>query len=338
MECRPPATRRGAASPHFPPPLLPALPSSPHFPPLLTSLSLRRPTISRHPPLRGRTAVITGAARGVGEQLARSLSERGARLALVGLEKAELARVAASLTGEADHWHADVTDAAAMLRTARLVQERFGTVDVVVANAGVAVGGLFRHSEPDAWRRVIEVNLIGSANTARAFLPALLDSRGYYLQVASLAAFAPAPMMTAYCASKAGAESFAHTLRTELAHHGVGVGVGYLTWTDTDMVRGADQDSTLRELRSRMRWPASRTYPLAPAVDRLATGIERRARHIYAQPWLRTAQLLRAALPSAATHRARRALPALEPASAAIPTTLLGAGGAANDPAPRSDA
>ncbi|MFD7313734.1 SDR family oxidoreductase [Streptomyces sp. NPDC059883] len=294
--------------------------------------------MSRHPPLRGRTAVITGAARGVGEQLARSLSERGARLALVGLEKAELARVAASLTGEADHWHADVTDAAAMLRTARLVQERFGTVDVVVANAGVAVGGLFRHSEPDAWRRVIEVNLIGSANTARAFLPALLDSRGYYLQVASLAAFAPAPMMTAYCASKAGAESFAHTLRTELAHHGVGVGVGYLTWTDTDMVRGADQDSTLRELRSRMRWPASRTYPLAPAVDRLATGIERRARHIYAQPWLRTAQLLRAALPSAATHRARRALPALEPASAAIPTTLLGAGGAANDPAPRSDA
>ncbi|MFE4642482.1 SDR family oxidoreductase, partial [Streptomyces sp. NPDC056730] len=268
----------------------------------------------------------------------RSLSERGARLALIGLEKAELARVAASLTGEADHWHADVTDAAAMLRTARLVQERFGTVDVVVANAGVAVGGLFRHSEPDAWRRVIEVNLIGSANTARAFLPALLDSRGYYLQVASLAAFAPAPMMTAYCASKAGAESFAHTLRTELAHHGVGVGVGYLTWTDTDMVRGADQDSTLRELRSRMRWPASRTYPLAPAVDRLATGIERRARHIYAQPWLRTAQLLRAALPSAATHRARRALPALEPASATIPTTLLGAGGAANDPAPRSDA
>ncbi|MFE4944477.1 SDR family oxidoreductase [Streptomyces sp. NPDC056641] len=294
--------------------------------------------MSRHPPLRGRTAVITGAARGVGEQLARSLSERGARLALIGLEKAELARVAASLTGEADHWHADVTDAAAMLRTARLVQERFGTVDVVVANAGVAVGGLFRHSEPDAWRRVIEVNLIGSANTARAFLPALLDSRGYYLQVASLAAFAPAPMMTAYCASKAGAESFAHTLRTELAHHGVGVGVGYLTWTDTDMVRGADQDSTLRELRSRMRWPASRTYPLAPAVDRLATGIERRARHIYAQPWLRTAQLLRAALPSAATHRARRALPALEPASATIPTTLLGAGGAANDPAPRSDA
>lgn len=287
--------------------------------------------MSRHPPLRGRTAVITGAARGVGEQLARSLSARGARLALVGLEKSELARVTESLTGEAEHWHADVTDAAAMLRTARLVEERFGTVDVVVANAGVAAGGLFRHSEPDAWRRVIEVNLIGSANTARAFLPALLDSRGYYLQIASLAALAPAPMMTAYCASKAGVESFAHTLRTEVAHHGVEIGVGYLTWTDTDMVRSAEQDSTLRELRSRMRWPANRTYPLAPAVDRLTTGIERRARHVYAQPWLRAAQLVRAALPPAAARRARRALPALEPASAATPTTLLGAGGAANE-------
>nr|WTA00483.1 SDR family oxidoreductase [Streptomyces sp. NBC_00857] len=284
-----------------------------------------------HLPLRGRTAVVTGAARGLGEQLARTLSARGARLALVGLEETELARVAASLPGEADHWHADVTDVAAMSVTARRVEERFGTVDVVVANAGVAAGGLFRHSEPDAWRRVIEVNLIGSAVTARAFLPALIGSSGYYLQIASLAALAPTPMMTAYCASKAGVEAFAHTLQTEVGHHGVRVGVGYLSWTDTDLARSAARDDILRELRSRLPRPADRTYPLAPAADRLVSGVERRARHIYAQPWLRAAQFVRAALPAAASRHALRYMPALEPRAAAVSSALLGPGGAANE-------
>jgi short-subunit dehydrogenase len=93
---------------------------------------------------------------------------------------------------------------------------------------------------------VIEVNLLGSVATARAFLPALLAAEGYFLQVASLAAIAPAPLMGAYCASKAGVEAFAHALRAEVAHQGVDVGVAYLTWTDTDMVRAADADEVPR--------------------------------------------------------------------------------------------
>ncbi|WP_329065866.1 SDR family oxidoreductase [Streptomyces sp. NBC_01429] len=284
--------------------------------------------------LRGRTVVITGAARGVGEQLARTLSARGARLALVGLERTELAAVARSLASEADYWYADVTDACAMSFTARSIARRFGRVDVVVANAGVAAGGPFLGSDPAAWRRVIEVNLVGGANTARAFLPALLNSRGYYLQIASLAALAPTPMMTAYCASKAGVEAFAHALQAEVAHHGVRVGVGYLSWTDTDMVRGAEREPVLRELRSRMPWPAARTYPLAPAVDRIADGIERRARHVYAQRWVRAAQFVRGALPAAAAHGGPNLMPALEALallpSAAPAASLMGAGGAAD--------
>lgn len=280
--------------------------------------------------LRGRTAVITGAARGLGAHLARALSERGARLALIGLEEAELRSVASSLPGEAAHWHADVTDADAMFRTARAVEQRFGTVDVVVANAGVAAGGPFRHSDPAAWRRVIEVNLIGSALTARAFLPALIDSCGYYLQIASLAAMAPTPLMSAYCASKSGVEAFAHTLQAEVAHHGVRVGVGYLSWTDTDMARGAERDAALRELRASMAWPAGRTFPLAPTVERLAVGIERRARHVYGQRWLRAAQLVRGALPAAVTRRSARRMRELEDRATGTPTALLGAGGVAD--------
>ncbi|AXG79090.1 SDR family oxidoreductase [Streptomyces paludis] len=280
------------------------------------------------PSFRGRTVVITGAARGVGAQLARTLSARGARLALVGLERGELAAVTRSLVGEADYWYADVADAEDMFRTARSVARRFGRVDAVVANAGIAVGGPFLHADPAAWRRVIEVNLVGGANTARAFLPALLDSRGYYLQIASLAALAPTPMMTAYCASKSGVEAFAHALRAEVAHRGVRVGVAYLTWTDTDMVRGAEREPMLRELRARLPRPAGRTYPLAPAVDRIADGLERRAHHIYAQRWLRAAQFFRAALPAASARRAPNYMPALESLASPAPASLLTPSGA----------
>ncbi|CAL9503241.1 3-phenylpropionate-dihydrodiol_cinnamic acid-dihydrodiol dehydrogenase [Streptomyces sp. enrichment culture] len=281
--------------------------------------------------LEGRVAVVTGAARGVGELLARKLSARGVRVALVGLEPDALEQVSARLHGDSGHWHADVTDHEAMARVAREVRERFGRVDVVVANAGVATGGPFTESDPGTWRRVIEVNLIGSAVTARAFLPSLLESRGYLLQIASLAALVPAPMMTAYCASKSGVEAYAHSLRAEVGHRGVGVGVGYLSWTDTDMVRGADRDDVMRELRRRLPWPANRTYPPGPAVDRLVEGIERRAAHVYGQWWLRGVQGVRGCLPAAVGAVGRREMRRLADRLTGVRTGLVGAGGAADE-------
>ncbi|WP_432072330.1 SDR family oxidoreductase [Streptomyces wuyuanensis] len=281
--------------------------------------------------LEGQVAVVTGAARGVGELLARKLSARGARIALVGLEPDELKAVAGRLHTECEHWHADVTDHEAMSRVAREVKERFGKVDIVVANAGVASGGPFADSDPQAWRRVVEVNLIGSAVTCRAFLPVLVESRGYFLQIASLAAITPAPMMTAYCASKSGAEAFAHSLRAEVGHKGVKVGVGYLSWTDTDMVRGADQDDVMRELRQRLPWPSNRTYPLGPAVDRIVAGIERRSAHVYAQWWLRGMQSVRGYLPGVIGLVGQREMRRFEPRLTGVRTGLVGAGGAADE-------
>ncbi|MGA5129401.1 SDR family oxidoreductase [Streptomyces olivoreticuli] len=284
-------------------------------------------------PLEGQVAVVTGAARGIGAQLARKLSARGARVALVGLEEDELRRVASSLHEDAAHWYADVTDHEAMARVAREVKARFGKVDIVVANAGVAAGGPLEDSDHEAWRRVVEVNLIGSAVTGRAFLPVLAESRGYLLQIASLAAISPAPMMTAYCASKAGVEAYAHCLRAEVGHRGVRVGVGYLSWTDTDMVRGADEDPVMRKSRERLPWPANRTYPLGPAVDRLVAGIERRSAHVYAQGWLRALQPVRGLLPALIAVGARREMRRLAPELSGRRTGLVGAGGAADEKA-----
>ncbi|WP_329386594.1 SDR family oxidoreductase [Streptomyces sp. NBC_01716] len=281
--------------------------------------------------LDGQVAVVTGAARGVGETLARKLSARGARVALVGLEADELKDVASRLHTECEHWYADVTDHEAMVRVAGEVKRRFGKVDIVVANAGVAAGGPFLDSDPAAWRRVIEVNLVGGAVTARAFLPVLMESRGYFLQIASLAAITPAPLMTAYCASKSGVEAFAHSLRAEVRHKGVRVGVGYLSWTDTDMVRGADEDEVMREMRQGLPWPAGKTYPLGPAAERIVSGIERRSAHVYAQWWLRGMRSVRGSLPGLVATVGSRRMRGLEPRLGGVARGLLGAGGAADE-------
>jgi NAD(P)-dependent dehydrogenase (short-subunit alcohol dehydrogenase family) len=197
----------------------------------------------------------------------------------------------------------------------------------------VANGGPFADSDPEAWRRVIEVNLIGSAVTARAFLPLLRESRGYLLQIASLAAITPAPMMTAYCASKSGVEAYAHSLRAEVGHQGVRVGVGYLSWTDTDMVRGADQDEVMRELRQRLPWPSNKTYPLGPAVDRIVAGIERRSSHVYGQWWLRGMQGVRGYLPVLIGTVGQREMKRFAPRLQGMRTGLVGAGGSADEQA-----
>lgn len=289
--------------------------------------------MSRRRSLEGQVAVVTGAARGVGELLARKLAARGAKVALIGLEPDELKKVSESLRTDSAHWHGDVTDHEAMTRIAGEVGERFGKVDLVVANAGVASGGPFVDSDPESWRRVIEVNLIGGAVTARAFLPQLVASRGYFLQIASLAAITPAPMMSAYCSSKSGVEAFAHCLSAEVAHKGVRVGVGYLSWTDTDMVRGADEDDVMRDLRKRLPWPANRTYPLGPSVDRLVAGIERRSRHVYGQWWLRGMQGIRGYIPPVIGTVGAREMRRFEPrlAETGTRTGLVGAGGAADE-------
>lgn len=284
-------------------------------------------------PLEDRTAVVTGAARGVGAALTRELARRGARLALIGHEGAALRSVAASLPTPAVAVEADVTDGEALERAAEVVRSRLGPPSVVVANAGIAEGGPFASADMSSWRRVIDVNVTGSALTAHAFLPDLVESAGYYLQIASLASIGAAPLMSAYCASKAGVEAFAHALRAETAHHGVAVGVAYLNWTDTDMIRDADRHAVLRELRAGMPPPARRVFPPEFVARRLATAVERRRTAVYVPASLRLVQVTRAALPALVLRRSRRALPRLEASEPLLPTGPLGAGGRADQAA-----
>ncbi|MBT2381366.1 short-chain dehydrogenase [Streptomyces sp. CB00316] len=282
------------------------------------------------PPLRGRVAVVTGAARGIGEALSRHLSEAGMHVALIGREEETLMAVADSLPGRSICVEADITDRGALADAARRVEAELGAASVVVANAGIAVSGPFDRTAPELWQRVIDVNLTGSAGTARAFLPQLTASRGYFLQIASTAAFGSAPMMSAYCASKAGAESFALALRGELEPDGVQVGIAYLHWTGTDMLTGIDDHPVLETLRRNQPRPARRVHSADEVARWLTRGITRRAPNIYCPPWLRWCQPLRPLFPALVARITRRELRDRPSDKLSSPVEVLGAGGRAD--------
>jgi NAD(P)-dependent dehydrogenase (short-subunit alcohol dehydrogenase family) len=245
--------------------------------------------------LDGKTVLVTGAARGIGAETARQLRAKGARLALAGLEPELLEQRAAELGGDTAFFEADVTDRDAVEAAVAGAVERFGGIDVVVANAGVATGGPLAVIDPDDFERLIDVNLLGVWRTVRAALPHVTARGGYVLPIASLAAALHAPMMSAYCMSKAGVEAMADCLRVEVRPTGTAVGCAYFSFIDTDMVRRGLERPAAARMKERMRGPF-KPPPVSVAGAAIVRGIERRARHVYAPRWVIGALYLRTVL------------------------------------------
>jgi NAD(P)-dependent dehydrogenase (short-subunit alcohol dehydrogenase family) len=228
------------------------------------------------------TVLITGAGRGIGAATARLLAARGARVAVLDVDGAAADAVALELGEGHLGLAADVTDQASLDAAVAAAVTRFGGLDAVVANAGIAAYGTVRQVDPAAFARTIDVNLTGVFRTAHATVPHLVASKGYLLTVASLASFVPLGGLAAYCASKAGVESLTRALRSEVAHLGVGVGVAHPSWIDTDLVRGAEADlPSFRRMRAALPWPARSTTTVERCAEGLVKGLERRSARVY---------------------------------------------------------
>jgi short-subunit dehydrogenase len=230
--------------------------------------------------LSGKTILITGAARGIGEALARRAAAAHANVALIGLEPDRLKRIAEEIRG---HWfECDVTDQAGIDLAVASTIEKFNSIDVVVANAGVANIGTLRSGRVDALIRTVDVNLNGVIRTVAAALPHLVAAKGYALLISSAAAFTAMPGMAAYCASKAGVEQFGNVLRLEVAHLGVDVGTAHPIWIDTDMVRGFNADlPSFRDVRKKLPWPLNQEITVADCAETMLRGIQKRKRRVY---------------------------------------------------------
>ena len=232
---------------------------------------------------------------GIGAATARALGQHGCRLVLTDVEGAALRALAGEIGAERVVVRVcDVRDLGSMEDAVAAGVERFGGIDLVVANAGIASYGSVMAVDPVAFRRVLEVNVLGVFHTVRATLPSVMERQGYILVVSSLAAFAPAPGLAAYSASKAGVEHLANALRLEVAHHGVDVGTAHMSWIDTPLVRDAKQDmSAFRQMLSTLPGPLGKTTSVEACAAAFVKGLEGRRRHVYVPRWVGAIAALR---------------------------------------------
>ena len=172
-----------------------------------------------------RRIFITGASSGIGEAMARHYAGASTEIGLFARRRDFLERLAASLPGRTAIYPSDIADTAAITAAAKDFMTRFGTPDLVVANAGISIG---THGEDiadvDKLRRVLEVNVNGLAATLAAFAPAMRAAgTGTLCGIASVAGFRGIPGAGAYSASKAAARTWLESLMVELAGSGVSV-------------------------------------------------------------------------------------------------------------------
>ncbi len=178
------------------------------------------------PEQKTETALLTGAAGGFGRAIARALIDSGRKVVLVDRNKEALTAFAAELGANAVPVVLDISDYPAVDRLLDQVPEAFGTVDILINNAGHDIGGRlpFVEGSADDWTGIIQTNLIGTMRVTRAVLPPMVKrDRGHVVNVSSINAVRLVPDMTAYSTSKAGVRMFTETLRGELTESAVRV-------------------------------------------------------------------------------------------------------------------
>ena len=245
--------------------------------------------------LNGKVAFVTGAARGIGFETARQMHMRGASVAVLDLD-AEDAREAAERIGpRAIGIGGDVTDQNAMMAAVAEVVEKFGGIDVAIANAGIAQKqfATVRGISGEEWERVFEVDLLGVWRTVRAALPQIVERKGQMIVISSVYAFANGFGNTPYAVAKAGVESLGRALRVELKPHGASAGVAYFGWVDTKLVQDAfAQETAPRVEKLSPKWLMKRITPEEAGAG-LVRGIEEQAPRIFVPKWWRYVAALR---------------------------------------------
>lgn len=177
--------------------------------------------------LKGKTALITGAGRGIGRATAIALAKEGVNIGLLGrtienLEKAadELSQYDVNVSAAA----ADVADLEAVTHAVEHIKSDLGSVDILINNAGIAKFGGFLELSPEEWESIIQVNLMGVYNVTRAVLPEMIEQKsGDIINIASTAGQKGAPVTSAYSASKFAVLGLTESLMLEVRKHNIRV-------------------------------------------------------------------------------------------------------------------
>ena len=221
----------------------------------------------------GKTAVVTGAARGIGLEIARQLAEQGARVVLVDVREEDLRKAAESLPGEAATVFAvDVTDEAAVEKMIDEIAEKAGRIDILVNNAGITRDDLLLRMTQDEWDAVMNVNLKGTFLVTKHVAKQMLRQRaGRIVNLASVSGLVGNPGQANYAASKAGVVGFTKTVARELAGRGICCNAVAPRFIDTKMTQVLPDKAKERALGAIPLGRMGRVEEVAAAVVFLAS-------------------------------------------------------------------
>ena len=236
-------------------------------------------------PLKDKVILITGASGGIGAASARALHAAGARVVMTDLSQRAVDALAASIGGDRVMAMAlDVTDRSGADAVVAAVVSRFGGVDVVFANAGIACDPptTIAKMNERTFEKVNEVDLLGVWRTVRACLPQIIERKGHVLVTASLYAYCNGVLNAPYAMSKAGVEMFGRALRAELAGTGATAGVLYPGWVSTPLSKAAFGGHAIatKLVSLVFPWPLNKAIPPEKVAQGVVDGVQRRAARI----------------------------------------------------------
>ena len=238
--------------------------------------------------LTDKVVLVTGGNGGIGAATARILLDRGARVAVADIDPTTPERADGLHPTNAFGCVADVRDRASLEAAVAQTVDRFGRLDVVIANAGLlAKAATLRNTPAGDIEATLAVNVTGVANTVAAALPQVIAQRGQVVLISSVFAFLNGMGTIPYAMSKAAVEQLGRGLRVELSDHGVSVLTAYFSLVQTDMIaRGVDGDPVVLELLGALPRAMLKRITPAQAATGIADGLEARAaRVIRPQLW-----------------------------------------------------
>lgn len=229
--------------------------------------------------LADKVVLITGGNGGIGAATARVLLERGAKVAIADIDPTTPERAGTLHDTDAFGCVADVRDRSSLEAAVAASVDRFGRLDIVIANAGLlAKASTVRNTPVADIEATLAVNVTGVANTVSAALPRIIESRGQVVLISSVFAFLNGMGTVPYAMSKAAVEQLGRGLRVEMADHGVSVLTAYFSIVQTDMIaRGVDEDQVVLDLLGTLPKVMLKRITPTMAAAGIADGLERRA-------------------------------------------------------------
>lgn len=204
--------------------------------------------------LSGKTALITGASGGIGEEIAKALSAAGAKIAISGTRVEKLEEVAKNIGGDVVIIPANLTDNASVENLAKEAEEKLGQVDILVNNAGITKDGLFMRMKDEDFTDVIQVNLTSAFTLTRNIIKGMFKRRaGRIINISSVVGTSGNPGQANYCASKGGLVAMTKSIAMEAATRGITancIAPGFIETAMTDKLNEQQKQAILKNIPS----------------------------------------------------------------------------------------